>query len=220
MTSGFGVLWDLDGTLADTNEFHFQSWMAVLPEYQIPFSRESFQAVFGMNNVKTLAMLLGHTPAPELVAEIGGRKEHLFRETIRGRLQALPGVHAWLERLQAAGVRQAIATSAPEANVDAMMDELNLRHYFDAIVPGADLPGKPDPAVFLKAARSINVPPERCVVVEDAVAGVAAARRAGMKCVAVTTTNPAHALREQGAHVVVDRLDALPLDTFERLLAD
>ena len=220
MTSRFGVLWDLDGTLADTNEFHFQSWMDVLPEYQIPFSRESFQAIFGMNNAKTLTTLLGHVPAPELVAEIGGRKEQLFREAIRGRLQTLPGVRAWLERLQAAGVRQAIATSAPEANIDAMMDELKLQHYFDAIVPGADLPGKPDPAVFLKAARLINVPPKRCVVVEDAVAGVAAARRAGMKCVAVTTTNPARALRGQGADVVVDRLDALPLDTFEQLLAE
>ena len=147
-----------------------------------------------------------------------GLGERFFKKDVTVRLQALPGVHGWLERLQAAGARQAIATSAPEANVDAMMDELDLRYYFDAIVPGAELPGKPDPAVFLEAARVIDVPPEGCVVVEDAVAGVAAARRAGMKCVAVTTTNPAPALTEVGANVVVDSLDALPLDTFERLL--
>ena len=97
------------------------------------------------------------------------------------------------------------------------MDELGLRAYFDAIVSGSDLPGKPDPAVFLEVARLIGVSPERCVVVEDAVAGVRGARRAGMKCVAVTTTNPAQLLKE--ADVIVERLDALPLDTFERLLA-
>jgi beta-phosphoglucomutase-like phosphatase (HAD superfamily) len=97
-----------------------------------------------------------------------------------------------------------------------LIDELELRAYFAAIVTGYDLPGKPDPTLFLKAARQIDVPPERCVVVEDAVAGVEAAKRAGMKCIAVTTTNPAQALDE--ADVVVERLDELPPDTIKRLL--
>jgi beta-phosphoglucomutase len=91
-----------------------------------------------------------------------------------------------------------------------------LVHDFEAIVSGFDLPGKPDPAVFLKAAHLIGVPPERCVVFEDAIAGVESAKRAGMKCAAVATTNLAHALK--GADVVVERLDELSLDTFQRLL--
>ena len=213
-----GVIWDMDGVLVDTGELHFQAWLRALPEYGIPFTRELFTATFGMNNAGVLAVLLGQTPAPELLAEISDRKEDLFRRAVRGRAQPLPGVLAWLERLEAAGVRQAIASSAPPANIDALMDELGLRGYFDALASGFDLPGKPDPAVFLKAARLIGVPPERCVVVEDAVAGVGGAKRAGMKCIAVTTTNPAHALKE--ADVVVERLDALPLDTFERLLSE
>jgi beta-phosphoglucomutase len=97
------------------------------------------------------------------------------------------------------------------------VDELDLRAYFEAIVSAGGLPGKPDPALFLKVARLIDVPPERYIVIEDAVAGVKAAKRAGMKCVAVTTTNPAQVL--QAADVVVERLDALPRDTFQRLLA-
>ena len=212
-----GVIWDMDGVLVDTGEFHFPAWSQVLSEHGIPFTRELFRTTFGMNNAGILTVLLGQAPPPELLAKISDRKEQLFRQAVRGHAQPLPGVLAWLERLKAAAMRQAIASSAPPANIDALVDELGLRTYFDAIVSGSDLPGKPDPAVFLEAARLIGVPPERCVVVEDAVAGVEAARRASMKCIAVTTTNPANALRE--ADVIVERLDALPLDTFERLLA-
>jgi beta-phosphoglucomutase family hydrolase len=217
-TAKQGVIWDMDGVLVDTGEFHFQAWSRALPEYGITFTRQLFRATFGMNNAGILSVLLGQTPAPELLAEISDRKEQLFRQAVRGRVQPLPGVLAWLERLKAAGMGQAIASSAPPANIDALVDELGLRDYFDAIASGFDLPGKPDPALFLKVARLIGVPPERCVVVEDAVAGVEAARRAGMKCIAVTTTNPVHALK--AADVVVERLDTLPPDTFERLLAN
>jgi beta-phosphoglucomutase family hydrolase len=217
-TAKQGVIWDMDGVLVDTGEFHFQAWSQALPEFGIPFTRELFTATFGMNNAGILEVLLGQTPTPELMAEISDRKEQLFRQAAQGRAQPLPGVLAWLERLKAAGMRQAIASSAPPANIDALVDELGLRDYFDAIASGFDLPGKPDPTLFLKVARLIGVPPERCVVVEDAVAGVEAARRAGMKCIAVTTTSPAHALNE--ADVIVERLDALPLDTFKRLLSE
>ena len=216
MTATQGVLWDMDGVLVDTGELHFISWAQVLAEYELPMTREFFQSTFGMNNAGVLSALLGRTAEPELVAEIGGRKEAQFREALRGRVQPLPGVRLWLERLAAQGVGQAIASSAPPANIDALVDELGLRCYFTAFVSGHDLPGKPEPALFLKAARLIGVPPEQCVVVEDAPVGVEAARRAGMKCIAVTTTSPAQAL--QAADVIVERLDALPADAFKRLL--
>ncbi len=121
----------------------------------------------------------------------------------------------WLQRLQEAGARQAVASSAPMANITALIDELGLRPYFNAIVPGADLPGKPEPVLFLKAAQALGLQPEDCVVIEDAIAGVAAAKRAGMKCIAVMTTNPAEAL--SAADLIVEGLDALPEDVFRRL---
>jgi HAD superfamily hydrolase (TIGR01509 family) len=217
MINRAGVLWDMDGVLVDTGECHFWSWSETLAEHGIPFSRDFFQATFGMNNAGVLTALLGQRLTPELLVEIGDRKEELFRQAVKGLAQPLPGVRPWLDRLLDAGFRQAIASSAPQANIDVLVDELGLRAYFDAIVSGADLPGKPDPALFLHVARLIDVPPARCVVVEDAVAGVEAARRAGMKCIAVTTTNPAEALKT--ADVVVERLDDLPVDAFECLLA-
>ncbi len=211
-----GVLWDLDGVLVDTGEYHFQSWVEVLPDYGIPFSREFFRDTFGMNNAGILSLLLGDDLTPGLLEEISERKEQAFRRAVRGHVQPLPGVRDWLERLEEQGFRQAIASSAPPANIDTLVNELGVGEYFDAIVSGADLPGKPEPALFLKVARRLDVRPERCVVVEDAVAGVEAARRAGMRCVAVTTTNPGTAL--EAADVVVERLDDLPQDAFERLV--
>jgi beta-phosphoglucomutase len=220
MVARLGVLWDMDGVLIDTGEFHFQAWSQILPDYGFSISREFFRSTFGMNNAGLLSVLFGEPPAPGLVTRISDHKERLFRQIVQGHATPLPGVVVWLERLKDSGARQAIASSAPPANIDTLVDELGLRTYFDAIVTGFDLPGKPDPAVFLKAARLIGVPSARCIVVEDAVAGVEAAKRAGMRCIAVTTTNPASALGE--ADIVVDRLDALADDTFTRLfdLAD
>lgn len=216
MSPTFGVLWDLDGVLVDTGEAHYYAWAKALDEHQIPFTREQFRATFGMNNAGILQLLLGRAFTPEALAVIGDEKELYFRESIRGRAQLLPGVTDWLARLQAQGVRQAIASSAPPANIEVIVDELNLRPYFEAVVSGADLPGKPDPATFLLAAEKIDCPPRHCLVVEDAVAGVTAAKRAGMKCLAVTTTHPASAL--QMADLITHRLDALPPDTILKLL--
>jgi beta-phosphoglucomutase len=213
-----GVLWDMDGVLADTGEFHYQAWSQVLATYDLHMTRELFQATFGMNNTGVLSALLGRAPEPDLLAGLSERKEAQFRQILHGRVQPLPGVRLWLERLKAEGVPQAIASSAPPANIEVIVDELNLRPYFAALVSGYALPGKPDPALFLEAARQIGVAPERCVVVEDAVAGVEAARQAGMRCIAVTTTNPAEVLR--GADLVVEGLDELAAETFGRLFGE
>ena len=130
-------------------------------------------------------------------------------------LLLLSGVR-WLGRLQDAGVRQAVASSAPPANIDQLIDGLALRPYFQAVVSTWGMAGKPDPGVFLEAARQVGVPPTRCLVVEDAIAGVTAAKRAGMACLAVTTTNTRAALAE--ADRVVDSLEELDDQTVDFLL--
>lgn len=215
-SSPFGVLWDLDGTIVDTFEAHYQSWEIVLPEYGIPFTPEKYRRSFGMTNTGVLSVFMDGPADRELVDTIAERKEEAFREVLRGHVHAHPGVREWLERLQSWGARQALASSAPQANIDLMLDELGIRPYFAAVVSGADLPSKPAPAVFLKAADCLGLPPRRCVVFEDAVAGVQAAKRGGMACVAVTTTNPADLLQE--ADLVVDRLTQLTEEAFSGLL--
>ncbi len=207
------VLWDMDGVLVDTAEFHFQAWQTAAAEMGVSYGWELFKQTFGMNNRKILSMLLGELPETQVWMRISERKEAAFRQAIQGKAQPLPGVQAWLERLQRLGRCQAIASSAPQENIDALVDELGFRSYFSAIVSAYDLPGKPDPAVFLEAARRLSTPPESCIVIEDAIPGVEAARRAGMKCIAVTNTNPRQALASAGR--IVDSLEELKEEDFE-----
>ena len=213
------VIWDMDGVLLESADLHYQSWAEVLQDYGLTMSREQFEQTFGMNNRNLLRAIFGARLSEEQVAEIGSRKEARYRELVRGRVQALPGTREWLARLSREGWRQAIASSAPMANIAAILNELDLWPEFDAVLSGGRLPlSKPDPGIFLQAAAALGVPAERCVVVEDGTVGIEAARRAGMRSIAVTTTHSAEELR--GADVVVDRLDHLAEDAFERLMGD
>ena len=106
-----------------------------------------------------------------------------------------------LDKFTSLCMKQAIASSAPPENIDVLVGELKIGQYFGALVSGANMPGKPDPSVFLKSASDLRIEPHNCIVIEDAIAGVEGARRAGMKCIAVTTTNPAEVL-SQADHVV------------------
>ena len=216
MRDNLGVLWDMDGVLVDTGEFHFRSWEQILAEAGVPFDRGRFQAAFGKNNADTLAAFLGRTPDAELLRTTSERKEQLFRQLIAGHAEALPGVRLWLERLRSLGARQVVASSATQENIDFLVDELGLRPYFVALCAGHSLPSKPDPTLFLQAAGILGLPPGSCLVIEDSLAGVEAARRAGMKCIAVATTNPSEALA--GADLVVEHLDQLEVEDFEKLI--
>ena len=210
------VLWDLDGVLVDTGEFHYLAWAEILRPLNIPFSREHFEHTFGMNNWGVLTTLLGSAPDQAFYEKVSREKETRFREIILGQARPLPGVLETLGFLQSKGVRQAIASSAPMENIDVLVDVLALRGYFDAVVSGSQLPGKPAPDVFLAAARALNTPPENCLVIEDAVTGVAGAKSAGMLCLAVTNTNPAEKLRQ--ADYIFDSLLELKPDFLEGLL--
>ncbi len=212
-----GVVWDMDGVLVDTGEFHYQSWLATLKDYNIPFSWELFRATFGMNNTGVLTTLLGYPPPADYLAEIAKRKEACFRQVVVGKVRPMPGVIGWLSQLQAWGFHQAVASSAPMANVETLLEQTGLKPYFDAWLSGGDLPGKPSPALFLKAAEAIGVQPANCVVMEDAVVGVQAAKNAGMRCIAVLTTNTADALNQ--ADMITPDLDRLPVETVRTLLA-
>jgi HAD superfamily hydrolase (TIGR01509 family) len=126
---------------------------------------------------------------------------------MRGHVKILPGALTLLESIREENIPQAIGSSAPQKNIDAIVDELGLNNAFDALVSAAEMPGKPDPAVFLTAAEKIQAPAAQCIVLEDAIAGVEAARKAGMKCIAITSTNAASSLH--AAHRIINRLDEI-----------
>ena len=208
------VLWDLDGTLVDSAEFHWLSWRDTLASEGHHITYEQFLASFGQKNDRILPGWLGADTPAERVQRIGDAKEAEYRRlALEHGLTPLPGAAEWITRLHKHGWKQAIASSAPCANVEVMLRALNLARDFDAIVAAEDVTvGKPDPQVFLAAAAKVGVPLAQCIVVEDAAAGVEAAHRAGMKCIGVSPQ------RNLEADVVVTSLTELPGDTFERLL--
>jgi beta-phosphoglucomutase len=211
------VLFDNDGVIVDTAEGHFQSFAQLGAEEGYAISRAQFAGLFGRHNRDIFPILLGHALPEDELTRLADRKEAIFRELIAGKITALPGVQALLPALKAAGFAIAMGTSTPRANVDLILDALGLAPYFDAIISAEDVTrGKPDPQVFLLGAERLGMPPARCVVVEDAVAGVQAAKAGGMKALAVTTNHPREALSQ--ADRVVDSLTEVGPEDFLTLV--
>ncbi len=215
--SDLAVIWDMDGVIVDTGVYHRDAWIEAFGKRGIDFTAEDFAATFGTRNDDVIRRILGKKAPGELIREISEEKEADYRRRAAESITALPGVIDLLEDLTVAGFRQAIATSAPLANVRQIMQSLELDRYFDCVVTEKDVAeGKPSPQSFLLAARTLDVPAANCVVIEDAVAGVSAARRAGMRCVAVTTSHPRRSLGQ--ADLIVDSLDEVSAVGLRRLL--
>jgi beta-phosphoglucomutase len=185
------ILWDLDGTLIDSNELHYQTWRDSLAAEGFTLSRAQFLADVGKRNDEILRGYFGADLHERDCARIASLKEDCYRDLVRaGGLEMLPGAREWVERLAAAGRKQAIATSAPRLNLEVVVGVLGIRELFGALVSSEEVAaGKPDPDVFLEAARRLEVAPAECLVIEDAPAGVIAARRAGMRVVGLQTTH-------------------------------
>jgi HAD superfamily hydrolase (TIGR01509 family) len=192
------VVFDLDGTLVDNIPFHAAAFARFGERRGLRvFDRETGSRLMGRRNSDVFRELLGRPLEPGELGELEREKEALYREMSRGRLSPLPGLVELLDLLDASGIPAAIATSAPAPNVVHTLREIGLPDRFPCVVRSDEVPrGKPHPDVFLAAARAVGVEPERCLAFEDAPSGIAAARAAGMRCVAVATTLPRRELSD------------------------
>lgn len=218
--AGYAVIWDVDGTLVDTAELHFHAWVELAKEIGKPFTRADFAASFGQRNPEIIPKIFGIADEHR-VAEMGKRKEDLYRAAAKDGVQLLPGVRDLLAGLKAADFRQAIGSSAPRENLDLILKLTRTAPFFEAVVSMEDTQrGKPDPEVFLVAAGKLGVVPARCLVIEDAPAGIQAARAGGIKSIGVTFVghHSAAKLRDAGADVVVPSLAAVTVATVRKLL--
>lgn len=218
MPATHGVIFDLDGVLTDTAELHFQSWREVTAELGIRFDRAANEALRGLGRMESLRIVLGSrwesTPA-DLRQIVADRKNdyYLRRVAMLSPAELLPGISALLPALRTAGAALAVASSSKNARV--VLDRLGIAATFDAIIDGNDAPrSKPDPQVFLAAAAALQLAPVQCVVVEDAEAGVAGARAAGMRVIGVGPHE-----RVGGADAVVATTGLLTADRVLSLLA-
>ena len=199
------VLWDLDGVLVDSAPYHFQAWRELLASQGRELSEADFRRTFGLRNDTILHDLLGDLPPAE-VERLAARKEALFRQAARGNISALPGALALLRLLRERGLRLALVSSTPHANIELVLRSLDVEAVFDVVVGEEDVTwGKPDPEGFLLAAERLGVSPGECVVIEDAPVGVEAAKRGGMRCVGVSRDRPRDALAK--ADLMVENLE-------------
>ena len=182
-----GVLFDMDGVLVDSYGAHLESWRALAAEEGLPFDREALTRMFGRTSHEMIGELWPDRAADS--QRLSRRKEAIYRTLVERSFPAMPGAAELVAALDEAGYALALASSGPPENVELALERLGVRERFDAVVTGRDVElGKPDPQVFLLAARRLGLPPERCVVVEDAPVGVEAAHAAGMTAVVLLST--------------------------------
>lgn len=187
-------IFDLNGTMIDDMAYHTEAWLEIINnDLGGSLSREEVKVQMYGKNEEVLARIFGDGYfTPEKAVEISVEKERRYQKTFLPHLSLLPGLHAFLDEANAAGVLMAIGSAAITFNIDFVLDNLQIRHYFNAIVSADDVAiSKPNPETFIKCAQLLGVTPAECIVFEDAPKGVEAAQNAQMQSVVLTTTHEA-----------------------------
>ena len=205
------LIFDMDGVLCDTMPFHLEAWLqysSSIPDLAVA-SRDRLEQMGGKRNEELLPELLGHPVSDADIRCWGAEKEAVYRDLIRDHIQWLPGLTDFLTQVKTQGLKIGLGTSACRENVELLLAHENLGDFFEARVVDADVEhGKPDPQCYLLVAERLGVAPEKCLVFEDATAGVQAARNAGMACWGVLTTCSEDALRNAGAEYCITNFQA------------
>ncbi|NMB60825.1 MAG: HAD family phosphatase [Chloroflexi bacterium] len=209
--NAYGIIWDMDGVLIDTADAHFHAWQQALFPYQVDFTRQYFDDTFGINNDSLLADIFGEKLDRVTLEVISRQKEELYRDAIKKEFKIYAGVINLLRDCQAAGFKQAIASSAPMENIAAVMQLSTLRPYFDQIISSAQMASKRNPEAYLAATTALKLQPANCLVIEDSLLGIEGAKKAGTKCIAIASTHPVKKLTK--ADVVVKAVADLTLAT-------
>ena len=201
------AIFDHDGVLVDSLECHQQAWFELERRTNLGLTPEFIHATFGMTNPSIFRRLRGDAITEDEIRRYSDLKEECYRDVARGQIVLLDGMRTVLDTLTARGVKLAIGSSGPRANLELTVTECRLDGRFAAIASLEDIThGKPDPEIFLVAAAKSGVEPIRSVVFEDAPVGIQAAKAAGMYAVGLTTTVPASALETAGADEVIASL--------------
>jgi beta-phosphoglucomutase family hydrolase len=211
------VIWDMDGVLANTAAYHLRAWQETFAKRGTNFTETDFRRGFGVRNDAIIRNTLGEKTSNAEIETIAREKEATFRRLIGKDIKPLPGVLKLLSQLHDRGVKMAIASSAVIENLRLIVGSLGIEKYFAAIITGHEVTeSKPSPQVFLLAAQRLGVEPANSIVFEDAVAGVKAAKRAGMHCVAITNSHSRENLK--AADLIVDSLEEVSVKDLEKLL--
>lgn len=195
MKSSTGAIFDMDGVIVHSNPAHEETIKEFCDKYNQDvtdtFLREN---IFGRTNKEWIPQLFGNITDEEL-SKYADEKEKMFRDRFNPKSAVIKGIESFLIELKNRNIQCALATSAPGENADFILDELKIRHYFSAVLDSSDVDkGKPEPEVYIKAAKALELPPSACFVFEDSLAGVEAGRRSGANVIGITSTHTSEEL--------------------------
>ncbi|HEY5465139.1 MAG TPA: HAD family phosphatase [Hanamia sp.] len=204
------VIFDLDGTLLDNNSFHRKTWEAYLKNMGKQISEEEFNAhLNGRTNKDAVEYIYGRKMSKEESTKYTLEKEALYRKIYLPFIKPISGLIEFLDYLHKKNIPMAIATSGIQPNIDFMFEHVPIKKYFKAIVNSSHIKkGKPDPEIYIKAASLLGVDPKKCLVFEDAVVGIKSAKAAGMKVIALSTTQSKEELAD--ANLIIDDYRKFP----------
>jgi len=206
------IIFDMDGVIIDSHPVHRRAWRKFLTTVGLTVTDDELDFILeGRRREEILRHFLGDLPS-YVIAEYGRRKDAFFEENF-AEVTLIPGVRELLQDIGGAGLAAAIATSASSSRTRGTLRRLDLYTNFSAVVTGDDVAaGKPDPEIYLLAAKRLGLPPEELLVIEDAPCGVTAATAAGMKCIGVSKNGRAEALRRCGAQAVIPDFVGVSVD--------
>jgi beta-phosphoglucomutase family hydrolase len=183
------IIFDMDGVIIDNISYHIEALKQFLKQFGKDVTEEEFQNHYNGRTIQEVILGLKPKADHKEVMRLAEEKEKIYRDLYREHLAPTAGLIEFLEVAQNAGIKMAVATSAITANADFTLDGLNIREYFNAVIDSTMvIKGKPDPQIYLKAAEELNISPENCVVLEDAIAGIQSAKSAGMDVIGLYTS--------------------------------
>jgi len=179
----------MDGVVCNSIPFHKQAWKEFMSAHNIKYSEEFFDThVNGQTNDEIFVLLFGHNISKTKRQRLIEEKEKIFRKLYKPHIKPLSGLIEFLKEQTKNKIKIALATAGPEKNVKLILTKTKTKKYFNAIVDDKGVKkGKPDPEIFLKAAKKLKTKPADCIVFEDAISGVEAGKRAGMKVIGILT---------------------------------
>lgn len=213
----FGVLFDMDGVIVDSNPAHKIAIDLFCKNHNRVVDDAFLQSkIYGRTNHEWIPELFESTLSETQLLDYADEKEQLFRDIFKKDLFPVSGVIAFIDHLKENGIRMAVATSAPGENAEFILTGLGIKNRFDALLDASHVKqGKPNPDVYIKAAAAVGLPPEKCIVVEDSLAGVQAGKSAGCRVIGITTTHNREELA--GCDLVVDDFVGLRVEALRKL---
>lgn len=214
------VIFDLDGTLINNNPYHIEAWKVFYNKIGKPFSKQEYtKNINGRINRDIFNYIFNTTLSPDLIEVYSNEKEALYRELYKPHIKPINGLIDFLDELENEKILKAIATSGLAPNINFMFEHVPIKKYYANVIDASQITnGKPHPEIFLKAAASVNADAKRCVAFEDSVAGIRAAKAAGMKVIGLTTTHTAEEVHE--ADLVITDYTEISLTKLRELQSD